>query len=61
MSTEAEIEELYDCLDRIGADENSGKLPAAIVAKLVAFKMVEADHDGRPKLTPYGDKWLCRY
>ena len=48
-------QDLYDGLHRLGFDDGE-YVPAKIIAELVALEIAELDDDGRPRMTPYGEK-----
>ena len=53
----ATSEQLWDAIDRIyNEDGTADKIPPAVIAKLIEFKMVELSATGLPQLTPYGEK-----
>jgi hypothetical protein len=50
-------EKLCDALYRFGSEDGTAdKIPPAVIAKLIEFKMVELSATGLPQLTPYGEK-----
>jgi hypothetical protein len=50
-------EDLYGALHDIGRDDGyADDVPADIIDQLIAFKMVQRGEDGKPRLTPYGEK-----
>ena len=53
----ASSEQLWDAIDRIyNEDGSAGKIPPAVIAKLIEFKIVELNSIGLPQLTPYRGK-----
>ena len=53
----ATAEQLWDAIDRIyNEDGGADKIPPAVIAKLIEFKMVELSVTGLPQLMPYGEK-----
>jgi hypothetical protein len=53
----ATSEQLWDAIERIyNEDGTADKVPPAVIAKLIEFKMVTLDKAGLPQLTEYGHK-----
>jgi len=53
----ATSEQLCDSIDRIyNEDGSADKIPPAVIAKLLEFKMAELGTTGLLQLTPYGEK-----
>jgi hypothetical protein len=50
-------EQLYGALHDIGRDDGyADDVPADIIDQPTTFKMIERGGDGKPRLTPYGEK-----
>jgi hypothetical protein len=54
----ATSEQLWDAVDRIyNEDGTADKIPPAVIAKLIEFKMIELCATGLPQLSPYGEQY----